>query len=146
MCVYTHTRTHTYLIGTHAHKRSHTHRCMHTCTHVHMHAHTYARTYAHMPMRAKTQTHACRRANIHAHGDEHARITVIQSRTFVFPCKVGLVFMQIFPIRSFYVDLQVSEHLKSLFRPMFCMQIHNIPSFCRLCISSLTNNMAPSTM
>ena len=28
---------------------------------------------------------------------------------------------------------------------VFCIQRHNIPSFCRLCISSLGNNMAPWT-
>ena len=65
------------------------------------------------------------------------------SKPILFPCKVGLVFMQIFPIRSFYIDLQGFMHLESLFRPIFCIQIHNIPSFCRLCISSLGNNMAP---
>ena len=30
-------------------------------------------------------------------------------------------------------------------RYFFCIQRHNIPSFCRLCISSLGNNMAPWT-
>ena len=35
--------------------------------------------------------------------------------------------------------------IKSLFRPIFCIQSHNILSFCRLCISSLGNNMAPWT-
>ena len=49
----------------------------------------------------------------------------------LFPCKVffvginkDLIFvsMQIFPIRSFYVDMQGSVHLKSIFRPIFALK------------------------
>ena len=39
-------------------------------------------------------------------------------------------------------DLCILNPFSDLF---FCIQRHNIPSFCRLCISSLGNNMAPWT-
>ena len=50
---------------------------------------------------------------------------------YLFPCivfswykqgfKLRFIFvsMQIFPMRSFYIDMQGSVHLKSLFRPIF---------------------------
>ena len=53
---------------------------------------------------------------------------------YLFPCtvfswyqqgfKLRFIFvsMQIFPIRSFYIDMQGSAHLNSLFRPMFAFK------------------------